>query len=226
MVKIGIISFVNYPNRQSRAVMKAVMDYSKGEAKTTYSDVQLISGINCLPDSCYSDFISTKLLYSKDGGVMFYHLIQSFEKGLAVNPVTAHEAATSLAEHFSEHEVLICTHLDREHIHSHLIINSVNFETGKKLHITEQELLQLRQRNDKICMQFNLPVCLAKDKNKSNSMSRSEYHCAAKGESWKFRLLNTIDEAMRIARTKAEFIAKLNSDGYEVRWEEGWKNNT
>ena len=70
---------------------------------------------------------------------MFYHMVQSFPKGAAVDPRQAHEAARRLAEYFGGCEVLVCTHVDREHIHSHCVINSVNFETGKKLHMAKEQ---------------------------------------------------------------------------------------
>ena len=73
-------------------------------------------------------------------GVMFYHMVQSFPKGAAVDPRQAREAARRLAEYFAGCEVLVCTHVDREHIHSHCVINSVNFETGKKLHMAKEQI--------------------------------------------------------------------------------------
>ncbi len=80
---------------------------------------------------------------------MFYHMVQSFPKGAAVDPRQAHEAARRLAEYFDGCEVLVCTHVDREHIHSHFVINSVNFETGKKLHMAKEQLQELMRRNDR-----------------------------------------------------------------------------
>ena len=73
---------------------------------------------------------------------MFYHMVQSFPKGANVDPRIAHEAARRLAGYFKGCEVLVCTHVDREHIHSHCIINSVNFETGIRVRISDGELLR------------------------------------------------------------------------------------
>ena len=129
---MAIVHFVNYKRgTQSRAAMRGVMLYVMQEKKTTWEGGPLVSGINCQPQSAYDDFLNTKLLYHKDGGVMFYHMVQSFPKGAAVDPRQAHEAARRLAEYFDGCEVLVCTHVDREHIHSHCVINSVNFDTGK-----------------------------------------------------------------------------------------------
>ena len=125
---MAIVHFVNYKRgTQSRAAMRGVMLYVMQEKKTAWEGKPLVSGINCQPQSAYDDFLNTKLLYHKDGGVMFYHMVQSFPKGAAVDPRQAHEAARRLAEYFDGCEVLVCTHVDREHIHSHCVINSVNF---------------------------------------------------------------------------------------------------
>ena len=140
-----------------------------------------------------------------------------FPKGEPVDPVTAHAAALKLAEYFTGREVLVCTHTDRDHIHSHFIINSVSLEDGKKLHISESELTEIRQLNDKICEEFHLPVFQPQEKKKVTSVSAAEYHVAAKGESWKFRLMNLIDECMRYARNRDEFILLMRSEGYDVR---------
>ena len=207
--------------------MKVVMDYTKQDAKTIWQGQSLVSGINCTPLSVYDDFLSTKLLYHKDGGTLFYHMVQSHPKGAEVDPVTAHAAAMELAKYFDDYEVLICTHTDREHVHSHFIINSVSLEDGKKLHMSDQQIQELHQRNDQICMQFGLPVFQKGQRQKKvKSMSIAEYHIAAKGESWKFRLMNTIDDCMRYARTRDEFIALMKSEGYGVRWEDSRQNIT
>ena len=216
---MAIVHFVNYKRgSQSRAAMRGVMLYVMQEKKTAWEGESLISGINCQPQSVYDDFLNTKLLYHKDGGVMFYHMVQSFPKGAAVDPRQAHEAARRLAEYFDGCEVLVCTHVDREHIHSHCIINSVNFETGKKLHMAKEQLQKLMRRNDMICQEMGLPVFDAPTQ-QARGMSGAEYHTALKGQSWKLRLMNTIDACMKYAAGKDAFVSLMASEGYQVRWE-------
>lgn len=220
---MAIVHFVNYKRgTQSRAAMRGVMLYVMQEKKTMWEDEPLISGINCQPQSVYDDFLNTKLLYHKDGGVMFYHMVQSFPKGAEVDPRQAHEAARRLAEYFDGCEVLVCTHVDREHIHSHCVINSVNFDTGKKLHMAKEQLQELMRRNDMICQEMGLPVFEAAQQ-QSRGMSGAEYHTALKGQSWKLRLMNTIDECMKYAADKDAFVSLMASEGYAVRWESGRK---
>ena len=220
---MAIVHFVNYKRgTQSRAAMRGVMLYVMQDKKTAWEGAPLVSGINCQPQSVYDDFLNTKLLYHKDGGTMFYHMVQSFPKGAAVDPRQAHEAARRLAEYFDGCEVLVCTHVDREHIHSHCVINSVNFETGKKLHMAKEQLQELMRRNDAICQEMGLPVFDAPTQ-QARGMGGAEYHTALKGQSWKLRLMNTIDACMKYAADKDAFVSLMESEGYAVCWESSRK---
>lgn len=224
---MAIISFTNYKRGQTTGCMGAVMRYTMQNKKTECDGQQLVTGINCQPESVYADFMTTKRLYHKTAGVLFYHMVQSFPKGEAVDPVTAHAAALKLAEYYEGYEVLVCTHTDREHIHSHFLINSVNFDTGRKLHIAKEQLQKLRQRNDQVCMKFSLPVFNPTNrKEKTKTMSIGEYHTAARGQSKKLQLMNIINDCMRHASTREEFIALMESEGYKVRWEASRRNIT
>ena len=205
--------------------MKSVMRYVAQENKTLWNGQNLVSGIGCQPETAFDEFLSTKLLHHKDGGVMFYHMVQSFPKGANIDPRTAHEAARRLAGYFEGCEVLVCTHVDREHIHSHCIINSVNFETGKKIHMADEQIQALRARNDAICEKLGLPK-FQKDETQVRGMSNAEYYPAAKGESWKLELMRVIDECMRYAGTREEFLALLRAEGYAANWSPTRKNIT
>ena len=157
---------------------------------------------------------------------MFYHMVQSFPKGADVDPRTAHEAARRLAGYFEGCEVLVCTHIDREHIHSHCIINSVNFETGRKVHMADEQIQELRIRNDQICEELGLPKFQRDGQRQSRGMSNAEYYTASKGESWKFELMRVIDECMRYAGNREEFLALLRAEGYDATWTDSRKNIT
>ena len=211
---------------QTRGCMKSVMRYVSKLSKTLWDGQQLISGIGCQPETAFDEFLSTKLLHHKDGGVMFYHMVQSFPKGADVDPRTAHEAARRLAGYFEGCEVLVCTHTDREHIHSHCIINSVNFETGKKVHMADEQIQELRVRNDQICEELGLPKFQRDEQRQSRGMSNAEYYTANRGESWKVELMRVIDECMRYAGNREEFLILLRSEGYDATWTDSRKNIT
>ena len=211
---------------QTRSCMKSMMRYVSQVNKTRWDGQQLVSGIGCQPETAFDEFLSTKLLHHKDGGVMFYHMVQSFPKGANIDPRTAHEAARRLAEYFEGCEVLVCTHVDRDHIHSHCIINSVNFETGKKVHMADAQIQALRVRNDQICEELGLPKFQRDEQKRSRGMSNAEYYTADRGESWKFELMRVIDECMRYAGNREEFLALLRSEGYDATWTDSRKNIT
>ena len=202
------------------------MRYVAQTSKTLWDGQQLVSGIGCQPETAFDEFLSTKLLHHKDGGVMFYHMVQSFPKGTDVDPRTAHEAARQLAGYFEGCEVLVCTHIDREHIHSHCIINSVNFETGKKAHMADEQIQELRVRNDQICEELGLPKFQRDEQKRSRGMSNAEYYTADRGESWKFELMRVIDECMRCAGSREEFLVLLRAEGYGATWIDSRKNIT
>ena len=206
--------------------MKSVMRYVSKLSKTLWDGQQLVSGIGCQPETAFDEFLSTKLLHHKDGGVMFYHMVQSFPKSANIDPRTAHEAARRLAGYFEGCEVLVCTHIDREHIHSHCIINSVNFEAGKKVHMADEQIQELRVRNDQVCEGLGLPKFQKDEKRQSRGMSNAEYYPANRGESWKFELIRVIDDCMRYAGNREEFLALLRAEGYDATWTDSRKNIT
>ena len=206
--------------------MKSVMRYVSQLGKTLWDGQQLVSGIGCQPETAFDEFLSTKLLHHKDGGVQFYHMVQSFPKGADVDPRAVHEAARQLAGYFAGCEILVCTHTDREHIHSHCIINSVNFETGKKIHMADEQIHELRARNDTICEELGLPKFQKDEQRQSGGMSNAEYYPAAKGESWKLELMRVIDECMHYAGSREEFLVLLRAEGYAANWSPTRKNIT
>ena len=211
---------------QTRGCMKSVMRYVSQVNKTLWDGQQLVSGIGCQPETAFDELLSTKLLHHKDGGIQFYHMVQSFPKGADIDPRAAHEAARRLAGYFEGREILVCTHIDREHIHSHCIINSVNFETGKKVHMADAQIQELRARNDQICEELGLPKFQRDEQKRSRGMSNAEYYTADRGESWKFELMRVIDECMRCAGSREEFLPLLRAEGYDATWTDSRKNIT
>ena len=215
---MATVKFISDRKMQSRAGLSFILIYCQRKEKTTLGERQLVSGINCLPASCYEEFVSTKLFYSKDSGRMFYHLLQSFSPDEDISPETAHEIAVKFAsEQFKGYEVLVATHVDREHIHSHFIINSVNSDTGNKYHADKDEIQKLRDASDKLCLEYGLTVVVPTEK-AVKPMSSAEYRSADKCQSWKVALTIAIDDAMQYAKSKQNFIEIMEESGYQVRW--------
>ena len=215
---MATVKFLPESKMQSRAGLSSILNYCQKEKKTRHCDKKLVTGINCLPASAYREFVSTKLFYRKDTGRMFYHLLQSFSPDEDISPETAHEIAVKFAsEQFKGYEVLVATHVDKEHIHSHFIINSVNSDTGNKYHADKDEIQKLRNASDKLCLEYGLTVVVPVRRD-VKPMSAAEYRSADKCQSWKVALAIAIDDAMQYAKSKQNFIEIMEEQGYQVRW--------
>lgn len=224
---MATVTFIRYKS-QSAGALHGVAGYVSQKQKTEQEDGwQLVSGQNCTPQLSAQEFIATRQMHRKDSPVWFYHYVQSFSPDEEITGVLAHQAAREFAEQaWPDSEVLIATHTDAEHIHTHFIVNAVCHESGKMLRQGPCTLKNLRALSDVLCMKYGLSVLEKQQPKKAKGMSSREYRSAAKGESWKFRLMNTIDQCMWYASTKEEFIALMKSEGYEVRWTDGRKNIT
>ena len=202
--------------------------YTQQEEKTLREGQWLVSGWNCTAQSALSEMQLTKERFRKTDGRQYYHFVQSFAAADDLTPREALAIGLELAQReFPDFEVLVATHIDTDILHSHLIVNSVSFRDGRKLHQSATDLQAHRLSNDKICVAHHLSILPPPQKQvQQKRMGTREYRSAAKGESWKFRLINTIDQCMRYASTKDEFISLMESEGYQVRWTDGRKNIT
>ena len=215
-------------HRQNRFAMRAVINYCQQAYKTfdSKSKRRLVSGVNCDGENAFREFMTTKKVHDKDNGVFFYQYVQSFSLTEKITPEQAHEVALEFAEKaWSGHEVLVATHCDKEHIHSHFVINSVGFESGMKLRQSPSTLKKLRKLSDEICIAHGLSV-LQPYQGGRNSMSSREYRARLRGSSWKEKLAKDIDTAMSYSGSKDEFIRNMFILGYRMTWTDTRKNIT
>ena len=222
-------TFTAVKNRSGgRGALGGVLRYTQQDEKTLWEGQRLVSGWNCTAQSALSEMRLTKERYRKTDGRQYYHFVQSFSEADDLTPQEAHAIGLELAQReFPNFEVLVATHIDTNHLHSHLIVNSVSFRDGRKLHQSAADLQAHRMASDQICAAHGLEILPPPQKQmKQKRMSSREYRSAAKGESWKFRLMDTIDQCMKYAETREDFISLMESEGYQVRWTEGRKNIT
>lgn len=201
--------------------MRGALNYIKQKDKTLWGDRQLVSGHNCVAQSAYDEMMTTKRRHGKADGRMFYQFVQSFDPAETVTPQEVHAIGLELAQRlFPEFEVVVATHVDADHLHNHLIVNSVSWKDGHKLHQNAADLQRQRQVSDAICKAHGLTVLEPPKKHTQDKKMRpGEYRSAVRGESWKFQLINTIDLCMRRAKRREDFIREMARRGYQVRWE-------
>ena len=219
-----IIHFINNKT-QTAGGMKNVLNYVSRKEKTVSEDKRFVTGVNCSPETALDEMTATKNLFHKNDGRLYYHLVQSFPSGYEIEPELAHKIAVELAEKaFGKYECVVATHIDREHIHSHLVMNSVSFEDGKKYHSNKESVEQLMKLSDEICRRYGVHVLdTPKKKMNKDFLSDSEYRSAKRGESFKWELMNVINQVMKQAKSKKQFCYMMKQQGYSVRWEDNRK---
>ena len=168
----------------------------------------------------------------KTDGRQYYHLVQSFPKGYEITPEKAHQIACEFAEKaFGNYECVVATHIDREHIHSHIVFNSVSFDTGKKYHSNLDSVKKLMSLSDEICSKYNEPTLADPGPNlkqrKVPKMSDREHRSAERGQSVKLRLINAITECMKEAKSRKQFCWLMKQRyGISVKWQDSRKHIT
>ena len=143
----------------SHAGINRALDYVIKNEKTERT---LLDGFNCNPDTVRQEMAITKQLYHKTRGRTYKHFVQSFAPDEEITPEMANEIARELAERlpiFHGFEVLIATHKDRRHIHTHFILNSVSFLDGHKFQMHADDLQAMKDLSDEICRQHGLTIC-------------------------------------------------------------------
>lgn len=215
---MATINFLKRKDSKNIGALGSVLKYCTQEYKTLYNNFRLISGVNCNAQRAVKDFISTKKQFDKTNGVQFYYAVQSFNESDKLSPELAHQIGIEWVEEcYPNFEAVVCTHLDTDNIHNHIIINSVNALDGHKIHQNKNDIQRVRSVNDRLCLKYNLSVCKSNKKN-VDRVKPQEYYAAMSGNSWKTQLAIDIDHAMLYAKSKMDFIKLMNQKGYKVIW--------
>ena len=182
----------------SKATPKKIVSYLTQEEKT---EEKLIGGKDCDPYNVVNDFNMTQELYGKTGGVKYHHIIQSFSPEDNITPEKAHEIGKELAEsQFKGFEVFVVTHKDKDHIHNHLVVNSVSFENGLKYNASNKSLWDIKRESNRLCERENLKT-LDLEHKAEKRISSAEKRIMDRGQiPWKDELRQIIDIARE--RTK------------------------
>lgn len=188
------------------------IDYIVNDEKTSN-----IAYVSCYGNSLEiaEQFQLTRNLYGKDNNIMAHHYIMSFSPQDNVTPEQANQLAMQLMKKVAPvgWQYVISTHTDRKHIHAHIIINSVNMITGKKWEGNKNTINLIKIESNKICLQNGLSII---QKNKYTSVSQSTVALAKKGKSWVVQLCKDLDEAVKVCRSRQEFIFFLQTHNYEI----------
>lgn len=188
-----------------------VLDYAAKGTKTEQK--KYVSGINCSPERARDQMMLTKTHYHKKNGILLWHGYQSFKPG-EVTPEEAHKIGMELAQKLwgEDYEILVCTHLDREHIHNHFVVNSVSFRTGKKLDVRWKDMAR---ESDRLCKEYEKSVI---ENPQVKGKHYAEYQAEQEGRpTWTTAIKQDIDECILQSRNMQEFLKNLKSRGYTIK---------
>ena len=218
----------------SKAGIGQALDYVTKEEKT---EDKLVSGLHCEPDTVKDEMAATKELWGKTGGRTYKHFVQSYHEDEHITPEQAHKNAIELAkgtEAWKGHEVLIATHIDRGHIHTHFIVNSVNFEDGHKLQWSKADLQNLKDRCNEQSRQQGLHVpekgktFSGEEREETVAWNKETYNLlkqAEKGEvkSYVQDTALAVMDCRETATSREDFIDQMKARGYGVDWQDSHK---
>ena len=177
----------------------------------------LTARLNCEPDREVRQMLETKRDYGKEDGVQYYHMIQSFRPS-EITPELALEIAKEFAsEHLPGYQTVIGVHVDKEHIHAHILFNSVNADTGEKYHSNAQSYYrQIRDISDRLCREHGLSVIVRGEPSKA--VSYIEWLRQSKGEAtFRGMLEADLREAIQDANDLGHFFLLMEHKGYEIK---------
>lgn len=206
---------INAPKKGVASVhLKNALEYICNEIKTDNGN--LVGSINCLPDFSFEQMIQTKKIFGKTGGRQGYHFVISLEPGEG-NEKQMFEIIRRFAEEFlcGEYEAVYAVHNDKNHLHGHLVFNSVDMVTGRKYDYKKGDWKDIIQPiTNKLCEEYGLSIVPAEYSKEPLNMNRKEWE---KEQSWS----DVVEADMRYCRSRAksvdEFLYFMEELGYEVK---------
>lgn len=211
----------------SSASIKTALQYIERPCKT---EETLMTGISCSPASAATEMVITKKIWGKTTGRSYDHYVQSFSPEEKVSPEEAHAIAVEWAEkEFTGFEVVVATHTDTKHLHSHILVNSVSYVDGHKIHTSAAWLEQAKQRSDEICRSHGLTITRKGydydgfRRTEPTIWTKNSYHLmerARRGEidSYVYDIYTKTTHARSLSHSREEYISNLARQGISVHW--------
>jgi len=213
---------VEYVLNKEKTTLGSSIEYAMNERKTITEKKLYESTVNCRKNNAYKKMIKTKEYFDKTDGIQGFHIIQSFKPG-ETTPEQAHEIGLEFIKKClkDRFEVVIGTHLDQEHIHNHIIINSVSCKDGKKYRNNFKDYFKdIRGISDDLCRKYGLSIIKPKaELNKEkNSLTYIEWLARNKDKtSWQSLIRLDIDDGIKQAFDFGNFLVLMRLKGYEIK---------
>ena len=196
-----------------KSTLKAAIDYICNPEKT--DGKLLVSSYGCAAETADIEFAWTRRHAIDKGTNLGRHLIQAFQPG-EVTPEQAHEIGMELAKEIlgGKYEFVLTTHIDKDHVHNHLIFNAVSFTDHKHYHSNKRSYHYIRRTSDRICKEHGLSVIIP---GQAKGKSYIEHQAAQAGTSYKAKLKAAIDRLIPTSADFEDLLLRLQREGYEIK---------
>ena len=196
-----------------KSTLKAAIDYICNPEKT--DGKLLVSSFGCTAETADIEFAWTRRHAIDKGNNLGRHFIQAFEPG-EVSPEEAHEIGMQLARELlgGKYEFVLTTHIDKGHVHNHLICNAVSFQDHRRYHSSKRSYRELRSVSDRICKEHGLSVIIP---GKEKGKSYIEHQAAQNGTSYKARLKAAVDRLIPACGDMEDLLLRLQKEGYAIK---------
>ena len=222
-----VIEYVSNPEKTVQTLsgselsdLEEVLQYADDDIKTEQH--LYTTGIHCERETAIEEFNEVKERFNRKGGRVCYHAYQSFDKGEGT-PEVIHEIGVKLARELwgDRFQVLVATHIDREHLHNHFVINSISYRDGSRFHSSSESYKKMRETSDRLCEEYGLSV-IKDPKGKRTPMYL--YKLEQSGAPTRYNVARAIiDEAVSLSITMEEFKAELRKMGCSYRFDRKYK---
>ena len=196
-----------------KSALKAAIDYICNPEKT--DGKLLVSSYGCAAETADIEFAWTRRHAIDKGSNLGRHLIQAFQPG-EVTPEQAHEIGMELAKEIlgGKYEFVLTTHIDKNHVHNHLIFNAVSFADHKHYQSNKRSYHEIRRASDRICKEHGLSVIIP---GQAKGKSYIEHQAAQAGTSYKAKLKAAIDRLIPASADFEDLLLRLQREGYEIK---------
>ena len=209
---------LRYVQDGDKTALSRALDYIEDSGKTALDDeVILQSAINCTLETCYQDMQHTKERFGKPGGVVGYHIVHSYAPG-ETTPEQAHEAGVEFAQRLlgDKYQAVVCTHVNKEHLHCHIVFNSVSFVDGKKYRNTFKDYFEdIRGISNEVSRKYGFSVIQPE----GSGQHYAEWNAERSGKTTIRDLVRQdLDTAIAASFTFASLLDILRKRGYTVKY--------
>lgn len=212
-VKNRLDHVLEYVSNEDKTIDKLGSYVSRNEAT---ENQKYMTCVNCSGNDPFTSMMNLKDVFHDTSNIIAYHAIQSF-KPHETNADTVHEIGVETATRLygDRYQFVVCTHLDKDHLHNHIVLNPISIVDGKRYHNSMKDIYQLREVSDEICKEYGLSIV---EKPQGKGQSRSQYYSA---RSYIREIKKDIDAACIRAFTVKDFVQDMKLGGYSFEEVEG-----